>query len=45
MSAIFYHDEEQKSLAEKTMKEMKPEFKAPISTLILPAGEFYDAEE
>jgi len=45
MSAIFYHDEEQKSLAEKTMKEMKPEFKAPISTLILPAEEFYDAED
>ena len=45
MSAIFYHDEEQKNLAEKTMKEMKPEFKAPISTLILPAEEFYDAEE
>jgi len=45
MSAIFYHDEDQKSLAEKTMKEMKPEFKAPISTLILPAEEFYDAED
>ena len=45
MSAIFYHDEEQKNLAEKTMKEVKPDFKAPITTLILPAKEFYDAEE
>jgi len=45
MSAIFYHDEEQKNLAEKTMGEMKSEFKAPITTLILPANEFYDAED
>ncbi|MET3699703.1 peptide methionine sulfoxide reductase msrA/msrB [Bacillus oleivorans] len=46
-TAIFYHDEEQKKLAEES-KQMLAEsgrFKKPIVTEILPAGPFYRAEE
>ena len=46
-SAIFYHDETQKRLAEDSKKKLtqsKP-FKEPIVTEITPAGEFYPAEE
>jgi peptide-methionine (S)-S-oxide reductase len=46
-SAIFYHDETQKRLAEESKKKLaqsKP-FKEPIVTEITPAGEFYPAEE
>ena len=45
MSAIFYHDEEQKRLAEKTMEEMASKQSKSIATQILPATEFYVAEE
>ena len=45
MSAIFYHDEEQKSLAEHTMNEHQKKIRKPIQTKILPAETFYDAEE
>jgi len=44
MSAIFYHDEEQKSLAESTMLQAGKERSKKITTQILPAKEFYEAE-
>ena len=46
-SAIFYHGEEQRRIAEESkaaLEKGKP-FKAPIVTEIVPAGEFYPAEE
>jgi len=46
-SAIFYHTDEQYRLAEESKKELednKP-FKGPIVTDIVPASEFYPAEE
>ena len=44
MSAIFYHDEEQKELALQTKDEMSKRGKK-ITTEIAPAKEFTDAEE
>jgi len=45
MSAIFYHSDQQKTLAEKSMEEaQQKKFRKKITTLILPAGVFYDAE-
>jgi peptide methionine sulfoxide reductase MsrA len=44
-SIIFYHDEEQKKLAEETLKEEAKKFPDPILTKILPATTFNDAEE
>ena len=46
-SAIFYHDEEQKRLAEASKKalEESKRFKGPIYTEIVPASTFYPAEE
>ena len=46
-SSIFYHRDEQHRLAEESKKELednKP-FKGPIVTDIVPASEFYPAEE
>ena len=45
-SAIFYHDEEQKRLAEASKKalESSGRFQQPIVTEIVPASEFYPAE-
>ncbi len=46
-SAIFYHDETQKRLAEESkqrLEQSKP-FKEAIATEIVPASEFYPAEE
>lgn len=40
-----YHDQEQKELAEKTLKEEEKKKSAYIVTKILPATKFYDAEE
>ncbi|XP_068724207.1 peptide methionine sulfoxide reductase-like [Montipora capricornis] len=45
MSAIFYHDEEQKQLAEKTRDQYQKTLRRPIVTKILPAKTFYDAED
>jgi peptide methionine sulfoxide reductase msrA/msrB len=46
-TAIFYHNEEQKALAEQSKKEMENSawFAAPIATKIQEASEFYPAEE
>ena len=46
-SAIFYHDAEQKRLAEasKAAIEASHRFKQPIVTQIVPASTFYRAEE
>lgn len=45
MSAIFYHDDDQKNLAEKTLKEAQLNKNRKITTKILPAEKFYDAED
>lgn len=46
-TAIFYHSEEQKRLAEKSKEELdrSGKFSKPIATEIRPAVEFYPAEE
>ena len=46
-SAVFYHTPEQKELAEHYKQELDDEhvYKAPIVTEIVPAGEFYPAED
>ena len=46
-TAIFYHDDEQRRLAEESKRflEEAGTFKAPIVTAIVPAGPFYAAEE
>jgi peptide methionine sulfoxide reductase msrA/msrB len=46
-SAIFFHNFEQKETAEKTVKNLEGSnrFKKPIATQIVPAPEFYEAEE
>lgn len=46
-TAIFYHDEDQKKIAEKSKKELEgsDKFDDPIVTEIIPYSEFYRAEE
>ena len=46
-SAIFYHDEAQKEIAEKSKLELdkSEKFDNPIVTQIVPAPTFYKAEE
>jgi peptide methionine sulfoxide reductase msrA/msrB len=46
-TAIFYHNEEQKQIAEKSKVELQESgrFNKPIATLILPAQTFYKAED
>lgn len=46
-TAIFYHNEEQKKLAEESKKALQEsgKFNKPIATDILPASTFYPAEE
>jgi len=44
-SAIFYHDETQKSAAEKSKRALQTRFKQPIVTEIVDAAEFYPAED
>ena len=46
-SAIFYHDEEQRTLAEASKKALEESnrFNGPINTEIVPASTFYPAEE
>lgn len=45
MSAIFYHDEEQKTLAEKTLDEHQKKMTRKIQTRIKSAETFYTAED
>ncbi|RXT06593.1 peptide-methionine (R)-S-oxide reductase [Ammoniphilus sp. CFH 90114] len=46
-TAIFYHNEEQRQLAEQSKQELQESgrFSKPIATAILPAAPFYPAEE
>lgn len=46
-TAIFYHDEDQKKLAETSKRNLETEglYNRPIATKIIPASEFYPAEE
>ncbi|GAM88519.1 hypothetical protein ANO11243_065520 [Dothideomycetidae sp. 11243] len=46
-SAVFYHDEEQQSTAREVTKKVQEQWwkQAKISTEILPAGQWWDAEE
>ena len=46
-SAVFYHDEEQKRLAEKSKQRLEESdrFAEPIATEVVPAGPFYRAED
>lgn len=43
-SEVFYHDEEQKELAEKMVKRLKDDYDSPIATEITPFDKFYEAE-
>jgi len=44
MSVIFYHNDQQQSMAEQSMTEAAKNHRRKITTLILPAKEFYNAE-
>jgi peptide-methionine (S)-S-oxide reductase len=46
-TAIFYHNEEQRKLAEESKKKLEDSkrFPGPLATEIVPASEFYPAEE
>jgi len=44
-SVIFYHNEEQKKIAEAIIKEVTPYFDTPIVTEISPLNIFYQAED
>ncbi|KAJ1983678.1 hypothetical protein H4R33_004659 [Dimargaris cristalligena] len=44
-SAIFYHSDEQKQLAEASKQEHQADIGKPVVTEIVPAGKFYPAEE
>jgi len=45
MSAIFFHDEEQREAAERSLTSNKSSFRKSIKTVLTPATQFYDAEE
>jgi len=44
-SAVFYHNQKQKEVALVSKKKAASKFNAPIVTEIVPAGEFYKAED
>lgn len=44
-SAIFYHDDEQKKLAQKAIQEYEKNKKVKVITALEKAGKFYPAEE
>lgn len=44
-AGIFYHDDEQKALAEKSKETVKGMFKQPVATILAPATTFYPAED
>ncbi|KAJ2069023.1 hypothetical protein GGI08_000569 [Coemansia sp. S2] len=43
-SAIFYHSEDQRKLAEASKHKVQEDYEKPVTTEILPAGTFYPAE-
>ncbi|KAJ2057768.1 Peptide methionine sulfoxide reductase A2-1 [Coemansia sp. S146] len=43
-SAIFYHSEDQRKLAEASKHKVQEDYEQPVTTEILPAGTFYPAE-
>jgi len=44
-TAIFYHDEQQKRLAEASKERVEKQLGKPVATVIRPAEEFYPAED
>lgn len=44
-TAIFFHDQEQKRLAEESLKVIKAQLKQTVVTQIVPATHFYTAED
>ena len=44
-SSVFYHNDEQKKIAEKYIKKISKEFRSPIVTKLEKATTFYEAEE
>ena len=44
-TAIFYHGEEQRALAQASKAKVEARFEQPVATQIVPAGPFYKAEE
>ena len=46
-TAVFFHDDEQRRLAEQSKKDLEAsgKLKRPIVTQVVPAGEFYAAED
>jgi peptide-methionine (S)-S-oxide reductase len=46
-SSVFYHDEEQRRIAESVQEELNKsgKYRYPIATEIVPAGKFYKAED
>ena len=44
-AGIFYHDDEQRRLAEASRQAVQKRFKEPVQTEISPAGAFYVAED
>jgi peptide-methionine (S)-S-oxide reductase len=44
-TAIFFHDDEQRRLAEDTKKKIEAQLKQPVYTEITAAGPFYKAED
>lgn len=44
-SGIYYHDEEQHTIAQEMIDKLQPNLDKPIMTEVLPAGIFYAAED
>jgi methionine-S-sulfoxide reductase len=44
-TAIFYHDEVQKEIADNSKKKVEEKFNQSVVTIVIPAEEFYQAEE
>lgn len=44
-SAVFYHTEEQREIAERVKQEVQEKYTSPIVTEIVPASKFWTAEE
>lgn len=44
-AGVFYHDEEQKKLAEESKAHINTMFNQPVATIIQPASQFYPAED